>query len=152
MGGDMVSVVIENDFQNTVSEEVKAPADPDALTVEEMVEIVKNAGIVGMGGATFPTHVKISGGIGKVKDVLINGAECEPYITGDHRAMLERPEEIIGGATYLAKMFGVDKVIIGVEDNKQNGIDAMNKVIAEKKAPLWWSLCAAVTPRAVRSS
>ena len=66
MGGDMVSVVIENDFQNTVSEEVKAPADPDALTVEEMVEIVKNAGIVGMGGATFPTHVKISGGIGKV--------------------------------------------------------------------------------------
>ena len=70
MGGDMVSVVIENDFQNTVSEEVKAPADPDALTVEEMVEIVKNAGIVGMGGATFPTHVKISGGIGKVKDVL----------------------------------------------------------------------------------
>ncbi|MFR0768262.1 MAG: hypothetical protein ACLSHO_00365 [Dysosmobacter sp.] len=68
MGGDMVSVVIENDFQNTVSEEVKAPADPDALTVEEMVEIVKNAGIVGMGGATFPTHVKISGGIGKVKD------------------------------------------------------------------------------------
>ena len=49
--------------------------------------------------------------------------------------MLERPEEIIGGATYLAKMFGVDKVIIGVEDNKQNGIDAMNKVIAEKKAP-----------------
>ena len=86
----MMSVVIENDFQNTVSEEVKAPADPDALTVEEMVEIVKNAGIVGMGGATFPTHVKISGGIGKVKDVLINGAECEPYITGDHRAMLER--------------------------------------------------------------
>ena len=89
-----------------------------------------------MGGATFPTHVKISGGIGKVKDVLINGAECEPYITGDHRAMLERTADIIGGATYLAKMFGVDKVVIGVEDNKQNGIDALNKVIAEKKAPV----------------
>ena len=136
MGGDMMSVVIENDFQDTVSEEVKAPADPDALTVEEMVEIVKNAGIVGMGGATFPTHVKISGGIGKVTDVIINGAECEPYITGDHRAMLERTAEIIGGATYLAKMFGVDKVTIGVEDNKKNGIDALNKVIAEKKAPV----------------
>jgi electron transport complex protein RnfC len=89
-----------------------------------------------MGGATFPTHVKISGGIGQVDTVIINGAECEPYITGDHRTMLERPEEIIGGATYLAKMFGVDKVVIGVEDNKQNGIDAMNKVIAEKKAPV----------------
>ena len=136
MGGNITSVIIENDFQNTLSEEVQAPASPGALTPDEMVEIVKNAGIVGMGGATFPTHVKISGGIGKVDTVIINGAECEPYITGDHRTMLERPEEIIGGATYLAKMFGVDKVIIGVEDNKQNGIDAMNRVIAEKKAPV----------------
>lgn len=136
MGGNMMSVVIENDFQNTLSEEVKAPADPGALSVEEMVEMVKNAGIVGMGGATFPTHVKISGGIGKVDTVIINGAECEPYITGDHRTMLERPEEIIGGCRYLAKMFGVDKVVIGVEDNKQNGIDAMNKAIAEQKAPV----------------
>ena len=136
MGGNIMSVVIENDMQDELSEEVKAPADPNALSVEEMVEIVKNAGIVGMGGATFPTHVKITSGIGKVSTVIINGAECEPYITGDHRTMLERPEEIIGGAKFLAKMFGVDKVVIGVEDNKQNGIDAMNKVIAEKKAPV----------------
>ena len=136
MGGNITSVVIENDMQDEVSEELQAPADPNALSVEEMVEIVKNAGIVGMGGATFPTHVKITSGIGKVNTVIINGAECEPYITGDHRTMLERPEEIIGGAKFLAKMFGVDKVVIGVEDNKQNGIDAMNKVIAEKKAPV----------------
>ena len=136
MGGNMMSVVIENDFQDALSEEVQAPADPGALSVEEMIEAVKNAGIVGMGGATFPTHVKIFGGIGQVHTVIINGAECEPYITGDHRTMLERPEEIIGGATYLAKMFGVDKVVIGVEDNKQNGIDAMRKVIAEKNAPV----------------
>ena len=121
--------------------------------VDQMVEIVKNAGIVGMGGATFPTHVKISGGIGKVDTVIINGAECEPYITGDHRTMLERPEEIIGGAAYLAKMFGVEKVIIGVEDNKQNGIDAMNRVIMEKKAPVVVeSLHCRSTPRAVRNS
>lgn len=136
MGGNIMSVVVENDMKDELSEEVKAPANPDALTVEEMIEIVKNAGIVGMGGATFPTHVKISGGIGSVDTVIINGAECEPYITGDHRTMLERPEEIIGGAIYLAKMFGVDKVVIGVEDNKRNGIDSMNKVIAEKHAPV----------------
>ena len=153
MGGNMTSVVIENDYQNTVSEEVKAPADPNALTTEEMIEIVKNAGIVGMGGATFPTHVKISGGIGQVTTVIINGAECEPYITGDHRAMLERTEEIIGGASYLVKMFGVDKAIIGVEDNKKNGIDALNRVIAETKArPSSSCLCTAVTRRAVKSS
>ena len=136
MGGNIMSVVIDNDMQDEVSEEVHAPANPDALSTDEMVEIVKNAGIVGMGGATFPTHVKISGGIGKVDTVIINGAECEPYITGDHRAMLERPEEIIGGATYLAKMFGVEKVVIGVEVNKQNGIDKMNEVIAQKHAPV----------------
>lgn len=136
MGGNIMSVVIDNDCQDEVSEEVQAPANPDALSVDEMVEIVKNAGIVGMGGATFPTHVKISGGIGKVDTVIINGAECEPYITGDHRAMLERSEEIIGGATYLAKMFGVEKVVIGVEVNKQNGIDQLNKTIAEKHAPV----------------
>ena len=136
MGGNITSVVIENDFQDELSEEVHAPADPTALTVEEMIEAVKNAGVVGMGGATFPTHTKISSGIGKVNTVIINGAECEPYITGDHRTMLERPEEIIGGATYLAKMFGVDKVVIGVEDNKQNGIDSLNKTIAEKNAPV----------------
>ena len=136
MGGNVMSVVIENDYQDTLSEEVKAPANPDTLSVEEMIEMVKNAGIVGMGGATFPTHVKISGGIGQVDTVIINGAECEPYITGDHRAMLERSEEIIGGACYLAKMFGVAKVVIGVEDNKQNGIDQLNKTIAALNAPV----------------
>ncbi|MBR3560127.1 MAG: electron transport complex subunit RsxC [Oscillospiraceae bacterium] len=136
MGGDVMSVVIDNDFQDEVSEEVVAPENPDLLSVEEMIEIVKNAGIVGMGGATFPTHVKISGGIGQVNTVIINGAECEPYITGDHRAMLERPEQIVGGCRFLAKMFGVDKVIIGVEMNKRNGIDSLNKTIDEMKAPV----------------
>jgi len=136
MGGDMMAVVIENDLKDEMSEEIQAPANPESLTPEQMVELVKNAGIVGMGGATFPTHIKISGGIGKVDTVIVNGAECEPYITADHRTMLERPEEIVGGAALLAKMFGLDKVHIGVEVNKQNGIDMLNKVIAEKKAPV----------------
>ena len=135
MGGTMMSVVIENDFQNTVCPDIHPVEDPDSLTPEQLVEIVKNAGIVGMGGATFPTHVKITSGIGKVNTVIINGAECEPYITGDHPTMLEQPEEIICGAKFLAKMFGVDKVVIGVEDNKKNGIEALHKVIAEQKVP-----------------
>ena len=136
MGGDMMSVVIENDFQEEMSEEVQAPKDPNALSVEEMVEVVKNAGIVGMGGATFPTHVKISSGIGKVDTLIINGAECEPYITGDHRTMLERPEEIVGGAMYLARMFGLNKAVIGVEDNKADGISALTRVIEDIQAPV----------------
>ena len=152
MGGNMTSVVIENDYQNTVSEEVKAPADPNALTTEEMIEIVKNAGIVGMGGATFPTHVKISGGIGQVTTVIINGAECEPYITGDHRAMLERTEEIIGGASYLVKMFGVDKAIIGVETTRRTASTRSTGSLRRPRRPSSSCLCTAVTRRAVKSS
>lgn len=136
MGGDMMSVVIENDFQDTLSEEVKAPENVEALTPDEMVEIVKNAGIVGMGGATFPTFIKISGGIGKVDTVIINGAECEPYITADHRTMLERPDELIGGATLLAKMFGLDKVHIAIENNKMDAVNLLTEKVKEAKAPV----------------
>jgi electron transport complex protein RnfC len=136
MGGDMMSVVIENDFQDTLSEEIQAPENVEALTPDEMVEIVKNAGIVGMGGATFPTFIKISGGIGKVDTVIVNGAECEPYITADHRTMLERPDELIGGATLLAKMFGLDKVHIAIETNKMDAINLLTEKVKEAKAPI----------------
>ena len=136
MGGTMMSVVIENDFQNTVCPDIHPVADPDSLTPEQLLEIDKNAGIVGQGGATFPTHVKISSGLGKVDYVIINAAECEPYITGDHRTMLERPEQVIKGATLLAKCFGVEHVYIGIEANKQNAADVLNKTIAGLKAPV----------------
>lgn len=136
MGGTMMSVVIENDFQNTISEDIHPVEDPEAITPEQLVEIVKNAGIVGQGGATFPTHVKISSSLGKVDYVIINAAECEPYITGDHRTCLERPEMVIKGASLLAKCFGVDKVHIGIEANKQNAADMLNKTINELKAPV----------------
>ena len=126
-------IVIESDGEQAVWEGIKPPVVTDK---DSFVEAVRQCGCVGLGGAGFPTSVKLNVDPDRVHAIIINGAECEPYITGDHRTMLERPEEIIGGATYLAKMFGVDKVIIGVEDNKQNGIDAMNKVIAEKKAPV----------------
>ena len=131
MGGDMVSVVIENDFQNTVSEEVKAPADPDALTVEEMVEIVKNAGIVGMGGATFPTHVKLSGGIGKVDTAIVNAGECEPYITADDRLCREHPEQVVRGLQIIMKIFGLKEGHIGIEDNKPEAIAALKAAATE---------------------
>ena len=103
-----------------VSDQVKKPEFTDC---DSFLQAVREGGVVGLGGAAFPLWGKFDAvRRNKVDTVLINGAECEPYITGDHRAMLERPEQIIGGATYLAKMFGVDKVIIGVEDNKMDGI------------------------------
>ena len=136
MGGNSLAVVIKNDFQNELSEDIKPVENADKLSAEELAEVVKNAGIVGMGGATFPTHIKITGAIGKADTVIINGVECEPYITSDHRTMLERPEEVIGGAKLLARVFKLDKVHIGIEVNKQDAIDFLNKKIAEEKAPI----------------
>ena len=136
-GVPVMSVVIENDFNNTICPDIHPPVEkPGEITPEQLVEIVKNAGIVGMGGATFPTHVKISSGLGKVDTVIINASECEPYITSDHRFLLEYPEEVIGGATILARAFGVDRVHIGVEANKQNAAELLRLKIEEAKAPV----------------
>ena len=100
-GGKMMSVVIENDFQDTPCDTIRHRDNVDALTPQEIIDIVKEAGITGMGGAGFPTHVKLSGAVGKVDTILINGAECEPYITADHRLMLERGEAVLGGVAVI---------------------------------------------------
>ncbi len=143
-----MSVVIDNDFKDDSERRGESPADPDALSVEEMIEMVKQAGIVGMGGATFPTHTKISSAIGKVDTVIINGAECEPYITGDHRAMLERPaadhRRLLLPRQDVRREQGRHRR--GGQQEKRHRV--LNKVIAEQKAPLWSNRCAAATPRA----
>ena len=125
-GGKVMSVVIENDFQDTFASELTPHPDYEKLSTDEIVNIVKEAGITGMGGAGFPTHVKISSGIGKVDTLILNGAECEPYITADHRLMLEQGERIIGGAKILMKAFGLKEGVIGVEANKPDAIEHMN--------------------------
>ena len=135
-GTNVLSVVIENDYQDTLDPSIKPVEDPDSLTSEQLTEIVKKAGIVGLGGATFPTHVKISSGIGKVDTVIVNASECEPYITSDHRILLEYPEEVIGGAKLLARIFQVDKVHLGIEANKMNAAQLLRQKIEEEKAPV----------------
>lgn len=135
-GVNVMSVVIENDFNDTPYEGLRPVENPDALTADKLAEIVKEAGIVGMGGATFPTHIKISSSVGKVDTVIINAAECEPYITSDHRLMLEYPEEVIGGAKILARIFGVDRVHIGIEANKENAAQMLQVKIEQEKAPI----------------
>ena len=105
-----------------------------------------------MGGATFPTHVKISSGLGKVDTVIINASECEPYITSDHRFLLEYPEEVIGGATLLARVFGVDRVHLAVEANKQNAAELLRLKIEEAKAPIVVEILHTRYPQGRRSS
>lgn len=132
VGGGMVNaIVIENDCQNTFGSDLTPHPDPTGLGTEELIEIIKQAGITGMGGAGFPTHVKISSGIGKVDTMILNGAECEPYITADHRLMLEQGENIVAGARILMQALGLSKGYIGVEANKMDAVEHMQKVVGE---------------------
>ena len=126
-GTTMRSVVIENDHQNTLCEDSKprTQAEVDALSAEELISIIREAGIVGMGGASFPTHVKLSGGIGKVDTVIVNAGECEPYITSDDRLCREMPEKLISGLLVIMKIFGLKEGHIGIEDNKPEAIQAL---------------------------
>lgn len=100
-----------------------------SLTPEEIVKKVSEMGIVGMGGAQFPTQVKLAPPpTAKPECVVINGAECEPYLTSDHALMLEHPEEVIIGVTILMKAMKVNKAFIGIENNKKDAIDKMQQV------------------------
>lgn len=129
-GGRGMCIIIENDFKDEVHESVIPNKDIENLTKEEIVNIVKEAGIVGMGGATFPTHVKISPHQGKnIDTVILNGAECEPYLTADHRLMLENPEDVVYGLYILMKALDVKKGYIGIEVNKLDAIEAIEKEV-----------------------
>ena len=127
MGRMVTSVVIENDRKEEWTI-LKDNPDYMDLSPDEMKEKIKNAGIVGMGGAAFPTVVKLSPPKEKPIDtVIINGAECEPYLTGDYRLMLEHPKEVIEGLKILMKVLGVTKGFVGIEDNKPLAIQSMER-------------------------
>lgn len=134
-GVPVMSVVIENDYNDTPCPDCVPPADPDRLTGEQLGDIIREAGIVGLGGATFPTHVKIASGVGKVDTVIVNACECEPYITSDYRYVIEYPGEVLGGVRLLARLFGVDRVHIAIEDNKPAAAELLRLKIEEEKAP-----------------
>lgn len=127
--GSVLSVVIKNDRKNTVDDSV-VPAKPlDELTADEIVEIVKEKGIVGMGGATFPAYVKLKPGK-PIDYVLINGSECEPYLTADHRVMLEYADDVIFGTRAIMKAVDAPQAVILIEDNKPDTIELMTEKTA----------------------
>lgn len=124
--GDIVnSIIIENDEQYKEVEYEK-PKPYTELTREEIIELIKKAGVVGMGGAGFPTHVKLQPkNPEKIDYIIVNGAECEPYLTSDYRRMLEETEKIVGGLKIMLRLFEKAKGIIAIEDNKPDCIDLM---------------------------
>jgi len=125
------AIIITADGRNTW-EEPEAAKDIAALSRDEIIALVREAGIVGLGGATFPSHIKLSPPEGKKIDTLIlNGCECEPFITSDHRIMLEYGEKILLGLGLSKKVFKPDRIYIAIEDNKQDAIDHMEELVME---------------------
>ncbi len=129
--GKCLSVVIESDGLETLHESVKPCGKTlDELTPDEIVEIVKNAGIVGMGGAGFPTYVKLKPGK-PIDAVLVNACECEPMLTADHRVLLEYADEIVFGLKAVMKTVAAPKGIIVIEENKPDAIALLKEKVAE---------------------
>lgn len=125
-------IVIENDYSEEMYEDLKTNT-LDSLTGKEIINIIKENGIAGMGGACFPAHVKFSVPEDKPIDtVILNGAECEPYLTGDHRLMLEYPEQVVFGLKAIKKILNVENAVIAVENNKMDAIEALKNVIKEE--------------------
>lgn len=132
VSGNMVdSIIIENDGQ---FEEVEWPKERDwrQCSREEIIEAVKNAGIVGMGGAGFPTHVKLSPKEPeKIDYVIANCAECEPYLTSDYRRLMEEPEKVVEGLRIILKLFDNAKGVLAVEDNKLDCAEKLQQITAD---------------------
>ena len=132
-GAKVTSVVIENDGLYEVSPNI-SPKDPEKMSAEEIVSVIRNSGIVGMGGAGFPTHVKLSPPKDKkITHIIVNGAECEPYLTSDHRRMLECSEEIIDGLRIVMKIFGLNDGYVGIEKNKPDAIKTIREEAKKDK-------------------
>ncbi|MFW5985961.1 MAG: electron transport complex subunit RsxC [Halanaerobiales bacterium] len=128
------AVVIKADEKDELAEGIESRGSFEELSPEEIKKIVKEAGIVGMGGAMFPTHVKLS--VPEEKNIdyfVLNGAECEPYLTIDHRMMLERSEDIVFGMKALMKTIGVSRGLIGIEENKPDAIESMEEIVKEEE-------------------
>ena len=129
-GGYDTRVVIETDKKQTPWEGIKKPELTD---FQSFVKAVRDSGLAGMGGASFPAHVKFNPkNLDEVDTLIVNGAECEPFITSDHRTMLEATQDIIDGALTIMKYMGMKQGFIGIEDNKQDAIAKLNKMLSEQ--------------------
>lgn len=129
--GKCLSIVIEADGEDQWMEGLPTQREWKSLSNEDMLKMIQQAGIVGMGGASFPTHVKLSPPKeAKIDTFILNAAECEPYLTADHRMLVENAEKVITGIQIIQKLIGVEHLWIGIEDNKKDAIEMMEKACA----------------------
>ena len=127
LSGKVMTIFIENDKKEEWAELTKI-ANWETADKKELLDIIREKGIVGIGGATFPTHVKLNPPPNtKLDSLILNGAECEPYLNSDNRLMLENPSSIIEGIKIIKKILNVPDVYVGIEDNKPEAIESMRK-------------------------
>lgn len=122
-------IIIENDEKYTICDEFLAQGrDYSKMSSNDIIQCIKDAGIVGIGGATFPTHIKLTPPPeAKIDYIILNGAECEPYLTSDHRLMIENPSDVIEGLIIMMQIFNLNDGYIGIENNKPDAIAIMKK-------------------------
>lgn len=133
MGGNDTVVVIETDKKQETWEEI---APPVINSREDFVKEIRKSGLVGLGGASFPTHIKFNPqNLDEVETLIVNAAECEPFITSDHRLMLEDTQDIIDGCVAVMKYLGLKEGYIGIEENKPDAIAKLNEMLAEQNHP-----------------
>ena len=132
-GAKSISIVIENDGLYTAVEGLGEDRDATKLSKQEIRDIVREAGIVGLGGAGFPTNVKLTPkDESKIDYVIVNGAECEPYLTCDYRMMIEEPERLGGGLKVMLQLFENAKAVIGIENNKPKAIETLRALVKDE--------------------
>ena len=132
-GAKSISIVIENDGLYTAVEGLGEDRDATKLSKQEIRDIVREAGIVGLGGAGFPTNVKLTPkDESKIDYVIVNGAECEPYLTCDYRMMIEEPERLVGGLKVMLQLFENAKAVIGIENNKPEAIEKLRALVKDE--------------------
>ena len=132
-GGVLPSIIVENDGEYKTIEGFGEKRDYKALSKQEIRDIVKEAGIVGLGGAGFPTNVKLTPKDDNAIDyVIVNAAECEPYLTSDYRVMLEEPEKLVGGLKVMLQLFDNAKGVIGIEENKPEAIKILTELVKDE--------------------
>ena len=118
-GGTQKAIVIENDFKDVIDAKIAPHQNPNEITAEELFTRIREAGLVGMGGATFPTDVKAISSLKQIDTLIINACECEPYITADDALMIAQPKRILEGISLLRNVLTPEKTVIAIEDNKK---------------------------------
>lgn len=126
-GGTQMAVVIENDFKDAVCPDIAPFKNPEEITAEELFACIREAGLVGMGGATFPTDVKAISSLKQIDTLIINACECEPYITADDALMIADAKCILDGVALLSRVLTPEKAIIAIEDNKKEAARVMKE-------------------------